>query len=156
MTTLKQTSTKELLTTGTQADALVAADPSNVAHNAGKPSPAPTLVASSNQNAIPIDALVSKLEKNQTTSEHLNRARKRLAKGYYANKTGTLAHLRLQAGLSQSQLAAMVGTSQPHIARIEAGINDPSTSMIEKISNALNIKPEQVFLVILANIKQHA
>lgn len=146
MTTLKQKSTKELSATGTQADGLFAT----------KQTQSPEPLHSHYANAIPIDALVRKLEQNQTTSEHLKRARKRLAKGYYANKSGTLAHLRLQAGLSQSQLAIKVGTSQPHIARIEAGINDPSTSMIKKISIALNIKPEQVFLAILANLKLQA
>lgn len=47
--------------------------------------------------------------------------------------------LRLAAGLSQAQLANAVGTSQPRIARIEAGTEKPGLDMLRRLRDALNI-----------------
>ena len=43
-----------------------------------------------------------------------------------------LVALREQAGLTQSQVAARMGTTQPVIARLEAGGRDPRLSTIER------------------------
>ena len=53
-----------------------------------------------------------------------------------------VAQLRMQRGLTQSQLAEMVGTRQPSIARLENGSNKPSLTFLNKIAAALNAKIE--------------
>ena len=53
-----------------------------------------------------------------------------------------VARLRLLRGLTQAQLAEMVGTRQPSIARLENGSSTPSLSFLNKIAAALNAKIE--------------
>ncbi|MFA5873631.1 MAG: helix-turn-helix transcriptional regulator [Anaerolineales bacterium] len=53
-----------------------------------------------------------------------------------------IAHLRIQRGLTQAQLAEMVGTRQPSIARLENGSSVPSLSFLERIAKALDARIE--------------
>ena len=53
-----------------------------------------------------------------------------------------VARLRMQRGLTQTQLAEMVGTRQPSIARLENGSSKPSLTFLNKIAAALNAKIE--------------
>jgi DNA-binding XRE family transcriptional regulator len=53
-----------------------------------------------------------------------------------------IARLRILKGLTQAQLAEMVGTRQPSIARLENGTSVPSLSFLHKIAAALNAKIE--------------
>ncbi len=50
--------------------------------------------------------------------------------------------LRMLRGLTQAQLAEMVGTRQPSIARLENGTSAPSLSFLSKIAEALGAKIE--------------
>jgi len=56
---------------------------------------------------------------------------KKLEPGYQ------VARLRIARGLTQEQLAAMVGTKQPSIARLENGNSVPSLSFLRRIADAL-------------------
>lgn len=51
---------------------------------------------------------------------------------------GRLRELRLEAGLTQAELAARVGISQPNVARLESGVNPPNLSTLRKIADALS------------------
>lgn len=53
-----------------------------------------------------------------------------------------VARLRILRGLTQAQLAEMVGTRQPSIARLENGSTIPSLSFLNKVATALNAKIE--------------
>ncbi len=55
----------------------------------------------------------------------------KLAPGYQ------VARLRVKLGLTQAQLAEMVGTKQPSIARLENGEGSPSLSFLEKVAEVL-------------------
>jgi len=63
-------------------------------------------------------------------------AAKELEPGYQ------VARLRILRGLTQAQLAEMVGTRQPSIARLENGTSIPSLSFLNKVATALNAKIE--------------
>ena len=53
-----------------------------------------------------------------------------------------IARLRIQRGLTQTQLAEMVGTRQPSIARLENGTSVPSLSFLDRLAKALDAKIE--------------
>jgi transcriptional regulator with XRE-family HTH domain len=50
---------------------------------------------------------------------------------------GSLADHRRQAGLSQTEVAARMGTSQSTVARLEAGEVDPRLSTLDRYAQAL-------------------
>jgi len=49
-------------------------------------------------------------------------------------------------GFSQEKLAEMTEVSTHHITMIETGRNFPTTELIERIANALNIKAYELFM----------
>jgi DNA-binding XRE family transcriptional regulator len=53
-----------------------------------------------------------------------------------------IARLRIQRGLTQAELAEMVGTRQPSIARLENGSSVPSLSFLDRIATALDARIE--------------
>lgn len=53
-----------------------------------------------------------------------------------------VARLRMLRGLTQAQLAELVGTRQPSIARLENGTSAPSLSFLTRIAEALGAKIE--------------
>jgi transcriptional regulator with XRE-family HTH domain len=64
-----------------------------------------------------------------------------------------VARFRILRGLTQAQLAEMVGTRQPSIARLENGSSLPSLSFLNRIATALNAKIE---VRIVEKIKESA
>jgi transcriptional regulator with XRE-family HTH domain len=46
---------------------------------------------------------------------------------------------RVDHGLSQSQLARMVGLRQPNVARLESGDHEPSVAMLARLADALGL-----------------
>ncbi len=57
-----------------------------------------------------------------------------------------VTRLRILRGLSQEQLADLVGTKQPSIARLESGSSTPSVSFLRKVASALNSRLEVRFV----------
>jgi predicted transcriptional regulator len=51
-----------------------------------------------------------------------------------------LISLRLKKGLSQAQLADLIGSKQSAISRLESGTYNPTLSMLKKVSKALDAK----------------
>jgi ribosome-binding protein aMBF1 (putative translation factor) len=67
-------------------------------------------------------------------------ARAGLAEDYRdAALPNDLAKLRLSRGFSQTSLASIIGTSQSHVAKIEARVLDVKFSTAEKLADALAI-----------------
>jgi ribosome-binding protein aMBF1 (putative translation factor) len=75
----------------------------------------------------------------------LARARAWLAQSAFGDEPDSLKKLRLEKGLSQTQLASLMGTTQAQIARIESGQRDVQVSTIERLAEALDVDPVQVF-----------
>ena len=53
-----------------------------------------------------------------------------------------IARLRIQRGLTQAQLAELVGTRQPSIARLESGQSHPSLSFLQRVAEVLQARVE--------------
>ena len=58
-----------------------------------------------------------------------------------------IARLRILRGLTQAQLADLVGTRQPSIARLENGSSLPSISFLQKVAAALEATIEVKLVV---------
>lgn len=57
-----------------------------------------------------------------------------------------IARLRIEAGLTQAQLAEMVGTKQPGIARLESGQTQPTLDVLRRLAAALGMRLEINFI----------
>lgn len=75
-------------------------------------------------------------------SQPVERIRARLAgaeEGWlFAQIAGQVADRRKERGLSQADLAALVGTTQSAIARLESGGRPPRIDTLLRIANALD------------------
>jgi DNA-binding Xre family transcriptional regulator len=94
--------------------------------------------------------LVGRAEGNASRKATLAQARKDLAND--PSIENTLSALRLRLGLSQADLADICGTSQPHIARVEAG-DDVRISTLLKLSSALGVAPGVAFEAALTRLR---
>lgn len=56
-----------------------------------------------------------------------------------------LRRIRIQRGLSQTELARMIGTTQPTISKIEKGDMNVTLALIESAAKALGVTPVELF-----------
>ena len=56
-----------------------------------------------------------------------------------------LTRIREERGLSQTQLAEMIGANQATISKIERGQGNPTLTMIRRIAAALSCEPADLF-----------
>ncbi|GEO80708.1 hypothetical protein ROR02_08390 [Pararhodospirillum oryzae] len=97
---------------------------------------APRLAASGSR---PFEDYVRQVEKDGR-AKVLAAARQRLAASVAKEKGPvSLRGLRLAAGLSQTALAKSINTSQPRIARLEAGREDPGLQVLRRLAQALRV-----------------
>lgn len=85
------------------------------------------------------DRLASEVASDGQVAVEVVRGREWVATTY---GNGDLASLRLAAGLSQSELAALCDIEQPHISRYESGRHEPLVSTAGKMASALGVSLE--------------
>jgi ribosome-binding protein aMBF1 (putative translation factor) len=94
--------------------------------------------------AVSAANILSAREKaNPEYASRLSAARKRLANEFYGTPT-SLSQMRLSKGLSQVALAEKLGTSQPHIAKIEAGKVKIQFATAVQLADALGITLDEL------------
>lgn len=100
-------------------------------------------------NGVLMEDRMRRLEANPQRAASLAKARSRLGKWLTsepeATATSRLAGLRLRAGLSQAQLAATLGTSQPTIARMERGTGNHTMDVLRAWAKALGVTQNELF-----------
>lgn len=89
-----------------------------------------------------VDSLIDKLE--AADPEGMRQARRWAADTLYPEERFTVRSLRLRMGLSQAALAKLIGSSQPHVARIERGTEDIQISTFRKLAEALGLDCNQM------------
>lgn len=143
MTTSTPISREESSVIGTDSESATATNVNNVIYrefNVASPETLP--------NTSPIEDLVAEFEADADMVTRMAQARRNLSATLYNDEAHSFSALRLAAGLSQVQLAERAETTQSHIARIEAGKNDPSTEMVVRIARALGVDEALVFRAI--------
>ncbi len=88
---------------------------------------------------IDIDDLVELEERDPLKAAAIAEGRRTVAERLYGAEAPTLSFYRLRKGWSQKQLADKVNTSQPYIARLEAGGVDPQVSTLRRVAAALEV-----------------
>lgn len=68
----------------------------------------------------------------------------------------SLAALRLQSGLSQTQLAEKLGTQQSNVSRLENNPSDVQVSTVMKLAEALQKPATEVFGAIVRQLGARA
>lgn len=86
-----------------------------------------------------LNEVIERWKGDDRRAEALVNARKRLASMKLPSDHGGLRTLRLRAGMSQADLAKILRTSQPHIARIEGGTSDPTLDTCRRLARALSV-----------------
>ena len=62
------------------------------------------------------------------------------------NKLGRrIKHIRTERGLTQEELAEIVGINAKFEGRIERALNKPSLDTVFKIAKSLNVEPVELF-----------
>jgi DNA-binding Xre family transcriptional regulator len=89
-------------------------------------------------NHVSIEDIETELSKIEGMRGHLADARSWVAKTLYPNQRN-LRTLRLSRGLTQSVLARKIGTSQPHLARMEKGQGDVRRDTMRRLCDALEV-----------------
>lgn len=94
--------------------------------------------------AIPEKGLSIEAFVDRWATDPVRRGALATARGRLARKTGrqdeiSLRALRLRAGLSQSDVARAISTSQSHIARIEGGTLEPTMDTCRRLARVLDV-----------------
>lgn len=98
----------------------------------------------SRQVAVPpnyrrIGEITRDWERNEKRRQALEEARQWAADKLHGEDGDTVRTLRLRKGWSQSQMAEAIGTSQPHIARIERGTENLTIQTCRRLCDVLGI-----------------
>lgn len=96
-------------------------------------------LASAPEKHTDIDDLVDKWEIDDKRRVALEEARSWIADTFHSQDGDTVRTMRLRKGWSQSQLASELGTSQPHIYRIERGTENLAIDTCRRLCKALEI-----------------
>lgn len=94
-----------------------------------------------NSKGRTIGAIVREANSDERKRTALARARARIADHLLSQESRqTIASLRLARGLSQSQLADLLGVSQSYVGKIESGRNsDLRATTIRRLAQALEV-----------------
>lgn len=87
----------------------------------------------------PVSQRVRGLELDPKKKQLLRDARKWVGESLYSHELPTLKAYRLNLGLSQTDLARLINSSQSHIARIERGTENLHIETCRKLCGALKI-----------------
>ena len=77
-----------------------------------------------------------------------------LTRRWHCLDMDNMSNIREARGLSQQQLAEMIGANQATISKIESGVGNPTLSMINRIAKALRVHPSELFT--LPTLEQRA
>jgi len=87
----------------------------------------------------PITQRIREIESDPDKKTALIKARKWVGEALYSQNAPTLKTYRLALGLSQTDLALLINSSQSHVARIERGTENLHIETCRKLCGALKV-----------------
>lgn len=101
---------------------------------------------------LPRNVAVRQREANDVDyRRRMEAARRELAAEFSSVVPESLAQMRLRRGLSQQRLAEMIGTSQSHVAKIEAGTINLYWHTVVRLADALSVSLDELRPLISIN-----
>lgn len=88
--------------------------------------------------------LMARLDSSEEHRSGMAEARNWMADKILADEGDTIRTLRLKKGLSQTQFAGLLGTTQAQVARLEKGNTDPQRSTCKKLREVLEISADKL------------
>jgi ribosome-binding protein aMBF1 (putative translation factor) len=98
-----------------------------------------------------VQDIVARNEANPERRALIERGRRQIAKDFYTDERSPLAKLRLSKGWSQARLANEIGTTQSHVARMEAG-QDLLLSTVARLASALDVEKGKLASILLEQL----
>lgn len=92
---------------------------------------------------VPLSDLEAQLLQFPGFAEHFSAANKEIADRFLSDSID-LKYYRLKQGLSQSQLAAKLGITQPYINRLESRKVEPKLGTIIKLAKVLEVSEQDI------------
>lgn len=108
------------------------------------------------QQFVDASELLGQFIADRGLEEEMRDARKWVADEFYSDGPATLATLRLQAGLTQGELANRIQEPQPSISRLESGAESPSIDRAKRMATALNVTLDKYYEALNATRKGRA
>ena len=90
-------------------------------------------------NHVSVDDLVMSFEVDDKGKQALEAGRAWVADAFYKEDGVTVRSMRLRKGWSQAKLAASLGTSQSHVARIERGSENLTIETCRRLCASLGV-----------------
>jgi len=88
--------------------------------------------------------LIARLDSSDVHKAGMAEARSWVADSVLVDEGDTVRTLRLKKGLNQTQFAALLGTTQAHVARLEKGNTDPQRSTCKRMREVLGISADKL------------
>jgi ribosome-binding protein aMBF1 (putative translation factor) len=88
--------------------------------------------------------LMARLDSSEEHRSGMAEARNWMAEKVLGDEGDTIRTLRLKKGLSQTQFAGLLGTTQAQVARLEKGNTDPQRSTCKKLREVLEISADKL------------
>ena len=103
--------------------------------------------------SISVDGLLAHLAEHYPDfDEGMKEARQFVGKVFYEDEA-SLRKMRMDRGMSQTDLANIISTSQPQIAKIESGRFKPGLDTIMRLARAFEVAPGEVTEVLVAGLQ---
>jgi DNA-binding XRE family transcriptional regulator len=105
--------------------------------------------------SLPLDQFIASLcADDPRLDAAISEGSRWVAQSFYAEAPASIRKRRLETGMTQTQLAIAMDTSQSYIAKLERGEINAGMDVIGRLAKALSMKPEDAFILLFAEYEK--
>lgn len=113
------------------------------------------VVAEAKADSADVDDFIAELCQSDPRLEAaISEGTRWVSRTFCADTRPSLRKRRMDSGLTQAQLAAKMGTSQPYIAKLERGEVSAGLEVIGRLADALDLEPQEAFTLLFAEYEK--
>lgn len=102
---------------------------------------------------VSLDDVLKEYMQVEEFKQHFAEANQQIAEIYYKDEK-SLRAMRLKKGLTQSQLAEAINTSQPQITKLENGDTDFRSATVIKLAGFFGVKASEMFGILIGEANE--